>query len=161
MKKLLLLPLAIFPYSSVLGVLLSELFTEDAAPVVFGVFTLAFALASPVCNVIFMFLSRNDDPNDLIRTALVVKLIHIPSYIAVFIFGIYAALMIFMTLPLIIMLVLFDCTVLILSGSVSVFALAKNMKNNKFLSTAALVCQFFFCADIISLLVLRVASKKK
>ena len=64
MKKLLLLPLAIFPYSSVLGVLLSEIFTEDAAPVVFGVFTLAFALASPVCNVIFMFLSRNDDPND-------------------------------------------------------------------------------------------------
>jgi hypothetical protein len=144
-----------------LGVLLSELFTEDVAPVVFGVFTLAFALASPVCNVIFMFLSRNDDPNDLIRTALVVKLIHIPSYIAVFIFGIYAALMIFMTLPLIIMLVLFDCTVLILSGSVSVFALAKNMKNNKLLSAAALVCQFFFCADIISLLVLHVASKKK
>ena len=49
----------------------------------------------------------------------------------------------------------------LLSSSVSVFALAKNMKNNKLLSAAALICRFFFCADIISLFVLRRTSKKR
>ncbi len=161
MKKLLLLPVIIFPYLLVLGLLLGELFPEDIAPIVFGVFVILFALATPICNIIFMIVSRNDNPLDLIRAALLVKIVHIPSYVIVFISGIVAAIMIFMTLPLILMFILFDCIVLFLSSSISVFALAKNVKNNKTLSIVALICQFFFCADIISLFILRLVSKKQ
>ena len=160
MKKLLLIPVIIFPYLLVLGVLLSDLFPEDIAPIVFGIFIILFALATPICNIIFMILSRKDDPCDLIRAAFLVKLVHIPAYIIVFILGIVAAIMIFMTLPLILMLILFDCIVLFFSSSLSVFALAKNIKNNKLLSVVALICQFFFCADVISLLVLNNIMKK-
>ena len=160
MKKLLLIPVIIFPYLLVLGVLLSNLFPEDIAPIVFGIFIILFALATPICNIIFMILSRKDDPCDLIRTAFLVKLVHIPAYIIVFILGVVAAFMIFMTLPLILMLILFDCIVLFFSSSLSVFALAKNIKNNKILSVVALICQFFFCADVISLLVLNNIMKK-
>lgn len=160
MKKLLLIPVIIFPYLLALGVLLSNLFPEDIAPIVFGIFIILFALATPICNIIFMILSRKDDPCDLIRTAFLVKLVHIPAYIIVFILGVVAAFMIFMTLPLILMLILFDCIVLFFSSSISVFALAKNIKNNKLLSVAALICQFFFCADVISLLVLNNIMKK-
>ncbi|MBQ8216246.1 MAG: hypothetical protein IJZ33_08290 [Clostridia bacterium] len=161
MKKLLLIPVIIFPYLLALGVLLGNLFPEDIAPIVFGVFIVLFALATPICNIVFMILSRKDDPNDLIRAAFLVKLVHIPAYIVVFVFGVIAAIMIFMTLPLILMLILFDCIVLFFSSSISVFALAKNIKNNKLLSVVALICQFFFCADIISLFVLWIISKNQ
>lgn len=161
MKKLLLIPVIIFPYLLTLGVLLGNLFPEAVAPIVFGVFIILFVLATPICNIIFIILSRKDDPYDLIRAAFLVKLVHIPAYIIVFIFGVIAAIMIFMTLPLILMLILFDCIVLFFSSSISVFALAKNIKINKILSVVALICQFFFCADIISLFVLRLVSKKQ
>ena len=161
MKKLLLLPVIIFPYLLVLGLLLSELFPEDIAPIAFGCFVVLFALATPICNIIFMIVSQNDDSHDLIRAALLVKLVHVPSYVIVFICGVVASTMIFMTLPLIFMFILFDCIVLFLSSSISVFALAKDVKNNKILSIATLICQFFFCADIISLCVLRLVSKKQ
>ena len=36
MKKLLLIPVIIFPYLLTLGVLLGNLFPEDAAPIVFA-----------------------------------------------------------------------------------------------------------------------------
>ncbi len=161
MKKLLLIPVIIFPYIFALGALVGNLFSEDIAPIVFGVFTIFFALATPICNIIFMILSRKDDPYDLVRAAFLVKLVHIPAYISVFIFGAMAAIMIFMTLPLILMLILFDCIVLFFSSSLSVFALAKNIKNNKILSIAALICQFFFCADVISMFVLWIVSKNQ
>lgn len=161
MKKFLLIPTILFPYSLPLGVLISEPFSENLASVIFGTFIILFALATPVCNIIFMIISRNDDPHDLISTAFLVKLIHIPAYIIVFICGVIASIMIFMTLPLILMLILFDCLVLLLSSSISVFALTKNIKNNKLLSVVALICQFIFCADVISLFVLLIDSKKQ
>ena len=154
MKKLLLLPVIIFPYILVLGVLLGELFPEDIAPIVFGVFVILFALATPICNIIFMIVSKKDDPYKLIRMALFVKLVHIPSYVMVFLFGLVASLMIFMTFPLVLMCILFDVIVLLFSSSVSVFALVQNTKQVKALSIVALIFQFFFCADVISLLVL-------
>ena len=160
MKKLLLLPVIIFPYSLCLSAAASEIFSEYIAPDVFEALFILFALATPVCNVIFMVASRNDEPHELIRAALWVKLLHIPSYVAVFAFGVFASLMIFTTLPLILMLILFDCIILILSSSISVFALVKNAKKSKTLSVAALICQFFFCADVVSLIVLRLVSKK-
>ena len=55
----------------------------------------------------------------------------------------------------------FDYIVLLSSGMISVFALAKNIKNNKKLSIVALICQFFFCADVISLFVMHRISKKQ
>jgi len=161
MKKLLLLPVMIFPYSPVLGVLLGGLFSENVAPYIFGILLSLFFCGTPICNIIFMILSRNDDPQKLIRASLLVKLMHIPSYVCVFAYGAIASLMIFMTLPLILMFILFDCIVLFLSSMISVFTLAKNVKNIKTLSVVALICQFFFCADVISLFVLRLISKKQ
>ncbi len=160
MKKLLLLPVIIFPYSLVLGVLLGELFSEDVAPIIFGIFTAFVVLLAPICNIIFMIVSRKDNPYSLLRAALLVKLVHIPAYVCIFLMGIVAALMFFMTFPLILMFILFDCIILLLSSSISVFALAKNIKNNKILSVVALICQFIFCADVISLFVLNHITKK-
>lgn len=161
MKKILLIPTMLLPYSFILGLLTSEIFPEDMASYVFALFDSLFFAAALICNVIFIILSRKDDARTLIGVSLLIKLIHIPSYIAVFIFGAVAAIMIFMTFPLILMLILFDCVMLFFSSTISVFVLAKNIRNNPAVSTVALICQFFFCADVISLIVAYFVSRKR
>ncbi len=154
MKKLLLLPTMLFPYFFVLGESEDDLQLEEI--LVLGGLFLALSL---ICNVIYMVLSRNEDPSKLMGGALLVKLIHIPAYVMIFFYGAVASLMFFMALPLIIMYVVFDYIVLLLSSSLSVFGLVKNMKNSEAFSIVALICQFVFCADVISLLVVWILSK--
>lgn len=154
MKKLLLLPTMLFPYFFVLGESEDDLQLEKI--LVFGGLFLALSL---ICNVIYMVLARNEEPCKLLGAALLVKLIHIPAYVMIFFYGAVASLMFFMALPLIIMYVVFDYIVLLLSSSLSVFGLVKNMKNSEALSVVVLICQFFFCADVISLLVVWILSK--
>ena len=161
MKKLLLIPAILFPYSFVLGGILSDGYANvDSDLEAYILIGLLFILPL-VCNIVFIVLSRKDDPNKLISSALIIKLLHIPSYVIIFIMGLISSLMIFMTLPLILMFILFDYIVLSTSSFVSVFALAKNIKKNKILSIVALICQFFFCADVISLFVLWIISKNQ
>ena len=161
MKKLLLLPVALLPYASLLGVWLGKFFPEVLAPYVFAVLMLLVWLAAPLCNIIFMLVSGKTAPHALIRAALIIKLIHIPAYIAVFIFALAASLMIVMTFPLIVMLALIDYLMLLLSGMISVYALARCIKTDGSPALATLVCQFFFCADVIGLLVFWLSARKR
>ena len=157
-----MLPEALLPYAFGIGFLVSEFFpTEDTSSIVFAFILGALFLSCPICNVIYMIKSRKSDPRELLREALTVKLIHIPAFVGIFIMGVIAAIMIFMTLPLILLLVLWDYLILLSSGMLSVFALIKNTKRDKALSVIAIICQFFFCADVISLLLLRLVSKKQ
>ena len=162
MKKLLLIPTMLFPYSFVLGCILGEDYANgDSAILALSLFVGLVFILPLACNIVFVVLSRNDGPYKLLQVALIVKLVHIPSYVIIFVMGLVSSLMIFMTLPLILMFILFDYMVLITSSFISVFALAKNIKKNKILSIVALICQFFFCADIISLFILWIVSKKQ
>ena len=158
MKKLLLIPAMLFPYYFVLGFFFSEGYANgDSATFALVLFwVLPFA-----CNITFIVLSRKDDPYKLIQSALIVKLVHIPSYVIIFVMGLLSSLMIFMTLPLILLFIVFDYMILITSSFISVFALSKNIKKNKIISVLALICQFFFCADVISLFVLWLISKNQ
>ncbi len=157
MKKWLLVPAMAFPYALVVGLVLSLGFGDYALFVYVGL----FLLLPLACNIAFCISAKNADPYELVRMALLVKLLHIPSYIIVFLFGAGASLMFIFTFPLILAAIIFDCITLFISSTISVFALAKNIKNNKKLSLIALVCQFFFCADVISLLVLDHILKKQ
>ncbi len=157
MKKWLLVPAMAFPYALVAGFVLSLGFGDYALLVYVGL----FLLLPLVCNIAFCVSAKNADPREIISMALLVKLLHIPVYIVVFLFGAAASLMVIFTFPLILAAILFDCLTLFISSTVSVFALVKNIKINKKLSLIALVCQFFFCADVISLLVLDHIQKRQ
>ena len=161
MKKLLLIPAMLFPYSFVLGGIASDWYANIDSDLESYILIGLFFILPLVCNIAFIVFSRKDDPYKLISSALIIKLVHIPAYIIIFIMGLISSLMIFMTLPLILMLILFDYTVLATSSFVSVFALAKNIQKNKALSILALLCQFFFCADVISLFVLWIISRNQ
>ncbi len=146
----------LFPYTFVLWDFLGDAPIETTL-----LFDALFFAAALLCNVLFMILSRNDHPRNLIGSALLVKMVHIPAYVYIFICGAFASLLFFFSIPLILMYILYDYLVLLLSSSVSVFSLIKNMKNSKTFSTVTLICQFFFCADFISLFVLWLLSKKE
>ena len=162
MKKLLLIPEMLLPYAFALGLLISNLFeNEDLATLTFGTVIAILSVAPLICNVIYVITTRNADPHALLCSALLVKLVHIPAFVIIFAFGLMASLMIFMTFPLILMLIAFDYFILLSSSFVSVFALAKNVKNFKALSVLALICQFIFCADVISLMIMWIISKKR
>ena len=69
-------------------------------------------------------------------------------------------LVFFMAIPLILLLVIVDYLTLFFSGTLSVMATIKSLKKAKTLSITTLVCQFFFCLDIISLIVYCIKIKK-
>ena len=131
MKKLLLIPTALFPYA--VSLFLFCFFKSKTGASV----TLPYLIISCVvcaclalaCNVVFLLLSRKDSAERLCKTALILKAIHIPAYVAIFVLGLILGLMFFMTFPILLLLIFLDCVTLFFSGMISVFALIKNRKN--------------------------------
>ncbi len=163
MKKCLLIPAIVFPYTVCL-VLAYGFFGggfNDNVIAVLGIFAVICLALAFVCNLIYIFTTIHAQPNELLKAALLVKLIHIPTYLLIFLFGLLLWVMFFMTFPLILLLVLVDVVTLFLSDMVSVYAMARNVKRYPGPVAVALVCQFFFCADVISLLVVTCILKKR
>ena len=159
MKKLLLLPTALFPYTVCL--LIASMFGGgDSAFKTLGIACLVCLGSAFVCNIGFMAVSREQDARSLVKIALALKAIHIPSYVLIFLLGLGLGISIIMTFPLVLFLILMDAVTLFLSGMISVYALIRNTKNQKVLSVVGLICQFFFCADVISLFVLNMNAKR-
>lgn len=160
MKKLLLLPTALFPYTVCL--MIASMFGGgDSVFKTLGIACLVCLGLAIVCNILFMAVSRRQDARSLLKTALILKAIHIPSYAMIFVLGLGLGISIIMTFPLALFLMLMDSVTLFLSGMVSVYALVRNAKNQKVLSVVGLIGQFFFCADVISLFVLNMNAKRE
>ena len=166
MKKCLLIPTLIFPYIVCLCLgygFVAQSFSNVTIKVV-GILALATLVLSFICNLIYIFASKKEYATDLLKTAFLIKVIHIPTYILIFVLGVIMGLMVFMTLPLIILLIVIDLLTLWISGMISIHALIKSLKEGemcpKALFVIALVCQMFFCADIISMLVIRIVIRK-
>lgn len=167
MKKLLLLPTMLFPYMVCLclGYGFIAHGWSDAIFIIFGVIALIVLALSFVCNIVYIVLTRKSPAEELLKTALLIKLIHIPTYILIFLVGIIMALTFWMTLPFILLFIVVDLLTLLMSGMISIYSLITALRCeglcSKKLLGIALACQFFYCADIISLLVVKGAIKKK
>ena len=162
MKKLLLIPTVIFPYLFCIFLLVG--FGAGWGDVFVNICVIVFLvciLLSVVLNIVYMVISRKQDACDLLKTSLLIKVIHIPTYALIFVIGLLMGFMFFMPYPFIIFLVFVDYITLILSSMISVFALIKSIKNNRAVSILALICQLFFCADIISLFIANCVVKKQ
>lgn len=160
MKKLLLLPTVIFPYMLCFccGSLSNEIITVIAiAAGVTGV-------AAIVCNIVYIFATKNTSPTELIKTAFWVKVCHIPTYVIIYIIGVILGLMFFMTFPIIIFLILIDLITLWLSGMISIYSIIRGFKEKSIFSKAvlivSLILQFMFCADIITMFILYLKAVK-
>ncbi len=165
MKKLLLLPTTLFPYTVCLCLgygFIAQSFSNTTIEIL-GIFAFVMLVLSFVCNLIYVFATKQNSAKELIKTAFLIKAVHIPTYILIFVLGVLMGLMFFMTFPFILLLIIIDLLTLWISGMISVYSLAKSLKEgglcSKPLLIVAMVCQFFFCADIISLFVIKIATK--
>ena len=162
MKRFLLIPTVIFPYIFCIGgYLFLQFGFNDFYVTIWGYCLLICAVLAIALNIVFMVCSRNQQAIDVLKTSLILKLIHIPTYVLIYIIGLFMGFMFFMTFPLILFLVFIDYVTLILSSMISVFALIKNLKNNKGISILALLCQIFFCVDVIALTIAFFTIKKQ
>lgn len=162
MKKLLLIPTAIFPYIFCIGgYLILQFGLSDYFVAIWGCFLLICAVLAIAFNIAFIVCSRKQQPTELLKTALILKLIHIPTYVLIYILGFFMGLMFFMTFPLILFLVFVDGVTLVLSSIISVYALIKNLKNNATISILSILCQIIFCVDVIALTIVFFATKRQ
>jgi len=166
MKKLLLIPTFVFPYMVCLCLgygFIAQSFSNTIITIL-GVLTLVTLALSFVCNLIYIFSTKDATAAELLKTAFVVKTVHIPTYILIFILGVIMGLMFYMTFPFIMVLVLVDLLTLWLSGMISIYSIARALKEgglcSKPLLITAIICQPFFCADIISLFVVQLIAKR-
>ena len=166
MKKLLLIPTTIFPYTVCLCLgygFIAQNFSNTTIKI-FGILSLVTLVLSLVCNLIYIFSALRNPAEELLKIAFIIKAVHIPTYILIFVLGVLMGLMFFMTFPFILLLIIIDLLTLWISGMISGYSLAKTLKEGGLCSKAlliiAMVCQFFFCADIISLCVIRIVIKR-
>ena len=110
MKKLLLIPTMLFPYTVCICLgygFISRNF-NDLPITVLAIASLVCLALSLICTTIYLIITKNTDPKKLLKIALLIKLLHIPTYVLIFIFGAMMGIMFFMTLPIILLLILID-----------------------------------------------------
>ena len=156
LKWLLLLPVAVYPY--IYFVVVFDLLSEDIKDILsWLVNTLDLNIWSFIgltwlvglAGALLIFLSRKHwTARELALANMLIKLIHIPSYVIWFILGI--AMILFMG-P--VWAFLMDAMTIALSGLVGVVAVLRCRAGGRLTTRAATVngiLQFVFCADVFS-----------
>ncbi len=163
MKYYLLIPAGIFPY--VLLISLYCLFSETLTPLfLIGVLFLLFLVAF-ICNAVFVSLSMVQKWNakGIALANMVVKLIQIPAYLAIFVLGVLFFISIF-TYVFSIFFILYDAAAILLTGLIGVAAVIRAHAEGRATDAFAVIngiLQFIFCVDVVSSIVVYVRARKK
>jgi len=157
-KGLLFWPL-IFPYLILFALIC--MFTNTFMETVFQnngfylIFTLiAVYIIASASSIIFFVKSifKKVNSQELLYTNMIIKLIQIPAYILIFVFGLLCLLTIF-TIAISIVLMIFDCIAIFLTGLIGMAGIIRCFIENKITKKTAIiyaVLQFIFCADVIA-----------
>lgn len=115
-----------------------------------ALFIILTGLLTAVCFIIS--LKNKWDAYALVKTMAIIKIIHIPAYIAIFIIGAFCAMTIF-SLPFTVLLAVFDYILLIMSGLMTSSAVILAVNQNPKLSKKyylLIALQFVYCADVVA-----------
>ena len=122
-----------------------------------------FAFISFVLNIIFFVLSitKKWDELYLAKVAMITKLIQIPSYIVIFVLGVFFTITIF-TFVFSILMFFFDYLTLIMTGLINSAAVI-NASRKKAVSFGKniwiIILQFVFCADVVASIIFYIKIK--
>lgn len=172
-KYLLLTPLALFPYLILLSMYLIFFQYELLAyiehllimegfyiPIVFII--LGMLLFLWLLSFVFLFVfshccsKQENGLLELARSNLVVKLIHIPAYLIIFILGIICLITVF-TIGFSLAFIIFDCMTIFLTGMLGLCAILRGRSHGLFYGKRTIffaVLQFLFCLDIVGAILL-------
>lgn len=148
---------ALFPYTLLAA--LHCLFTGFGMDTVFGDgIGLLLALGAAVlaaavsAAVLCIQLRRDAPPRTAARIAMLIKLAHIPAYLALFALGLMFLLTVF-TAGFTLFIVFWDCLAIAFSGAAGAVAVCRCHRGGVLTRTewiAHTVLQFIFCADVVS-----------
>jgi hypothetical protein len=168
LKRHLLLALTVFfPYSILFAIVcifngyFAESLFQNYGVYVFRTLFILY-LAALICSVVSFIIGivRKWSGEELLRTNMIIKLIHIPAYVLVFIIGLVNLIRLFTYLlyenycfALTIILMVLNCMTIILTGLIGLCGVIRSYKENKFSRKEVFIhgfLQFVFCVDVIS-----------
>lgn len=163
MKKILLVPCALFPYVLLFNVfciytdfLMEEVFQNFILVMILYLFI--YVIFVLICNIAYIIIckTKNIEPKEIAKANMIIKMVQIPGYIAVFILGLICLITIF-TIGFSFFFFLYDCISIFLTGIVGASAIFAAKNKNEKLSIPnilLLLTEFVFCIDIFSSVVL-------
>lgn len=119
--------------------------------IVVYVIALVCAVASFISS-----LAKKRKTLDVLHINMIIKLIHIPAYLLIFIVGIFCMITIF-TFGVTIVLIILDGMTIALSGLIGFGGVIQSLREKKISVKAAIIhgiLQFIYCADVISSIVI-------
>ncbi len=159
-----LMPVIISPYiilftlicmylDSFIGPFLERIFQDDNEIFLLLLLPMAYlaALISAVAAVVIN-LKKQRNSEDILRINMMIKLIHIPAYILIFLMGLAFLITIF-TIGVSVVFVFLDCFTIFLSGLIGLSGVIRSYQEKKLTKREALAYglhQFIFCIDVIS-----------
>lgn len=176
-KYLLFVPAMLYPYFIV--AILFLLFNRDSAPGrIFwegmnsiennGLLLLILVLLvwlGCIFSIIIAFsraVKNKWDTVKLLRMNMIVKLVHIPTYIFLFVLGLVCLMMIF-TVGVTVIIVILDAMTIFLSGMISVLTVSKGCTEKLFSPGKAVlfgILGFVYCVDVIEAVILYIKVKR-
>lgn len=139
----------------VLNQIMSSVFQNNALILlfVFIIYTVIACCLSALC--FFLSIKNHWDSLSLAKTAMIIKLIQIPGYIAVFILGAICLITVF-TFAITFIFVLFDFLTLLMTGQlIAASAINASRKGQLSLKRSwwVIALQTVFCADVVTAIV--------
>ena len=180
MKKVhlwLIAPSAILPYLMLLFVSLiffstkvplfsqiMEVVFHNNALLILLLFTLCILFSFILSGIFFLLsIKKRWEPLFLAKTAMIVKLLQIPAYIAIFVLGLLCMISIF-TYAVTALFIFFDFLCLILTGLITSAAAINAIRSKQIALRSCwwvLAMQFVFCADVVAAISLYRQLKKE
>lgn len=169
-KVLLLTPVALLPYGVILmGYLFFTHFeiintVFHGNPLLFFAVLLAMILfaVTVTCFTLVISLVKKWECISFARSVMIIKLIHIPAYILIFLCGLIFGVTIFLYAANI-LLVIFDCIFIAMTGALATASVVLAVRQKKWASSNAvwpILLQFIFCADVVASIVFYIKLKK-
>lgn len=156
-------PIILFPYLIVIalvclfkGYFIESIFQNNIFLLLLVLFIM-FGVA--LANAIIVFISniaKKKDSLEILKVNMVVKLIHIPAYLFIFVIGWSCMLTIF-TFAVTIILMILDGLTITLSGLIGLSGVIRSLSEMRITKKTAIIyaiLQFVFCADVISSILL-------
>ena len=158
LKYILSLPVIVFPYTLFLGMyclytptIMENLFMGNGflligALVLVGLVAFAFS-----CIVGIIAIVKAYDGLSMARLNMIIKLIHMPAYVAIFVLGCAFFITVF-GIPFVLFFVLFDCAAIAMSGIIGASSVIRGFAEGKLDRASAItfaILGFVFVGDVV------------
>jgi len=134
---------------------MENVFSNNGFLVIAALLVIYFAALICSVSVFTKSLATKRCACEVLRLNMVIKLVHIPAYVIIFILG-FAFMLTIFTFAISIVLWILDVMTIILSGLIGLSGVIRSYREEKISKKSAIIhgiLQFVFCLDVISAII--------